>query len=243
MFEISASYCYWRFETKNMFLILISLETNFYFILLNIHRLYLIIFKNLETNSAHRSLKMVRCEAFLKLLLVLFVMLHLKMIQAAPITEDDLIISNIEMSMRNNEDSHPMSKSTSEEKNVYSQHRQHYLNNDILEKYLSLSKSLEDDNQRTTDENMFLEDLKENKDLLESILESAEKNNQHKPSNPNRNLPKKQKQVRKDKKRIEKKSWKIPMKTLALYTENSHQGQNMMDELTEAFNAFKDHNH
>lgn len=30
------------------------------------------------------------------------------------------------------------------------------------------------------------------------------------------------------------------MKTIALYTENTHQGQNMMDELTEAFNSFKD---
>lgn len=44
------------------------------------------------------------------------------------------------------------------------------------------------------------------------------------------------------KQRVEKKSWKIPMKTLALYTENSHQNVNnhMLDELTEVFNSFKD---
>ena len=44
------------------------------------------------------------------------------------------------------------------------------------------------------------------------------------------------------KQRVEKKSWKIPMKTLALYTENSHQNMNnhMLDELTEVFNSFKD---
>ena len=43
--------------------------------------------------------------------------------------------------------------------------------------------------------------------------------------------------------RLEKKSWKIPIKSLALYSENSKDSQapqKMMDELTDLFDSFKD---
>lgn len=199
------------------------------------------MFKNLEINSANPSLTMVRCDTFLKLLLVLSVTLQLKKTQAAPMIDDDIIM-NLEMSMRNREN---VNSAKHQEKHIYG--HQHYLNQDsILEKYLSnLPRGLEPEDDQHTSEDQLVEELKENKAMLEYIVESAEKHmNQHKSSpSPSRGLSKKQKQVfKKDKnlKRIEKKSWKIPMKTLALYTENSHQGQNMMDELTEAFNAFKD---
>lgn len=199
------------------------------------------MFKNLEISSAKPSLTMVRCDTFLKLLLVLSVTLQLKKVQAAPMIDDDIIM-NLEMSMRNRES---VNSAKHQEKHVFS--HQHYLNpEDILEKYLSnLPRGFELEDDQNTSEDKLVEELKENKAMLEYIVESAEKHmNQHKSNtSPSRSLSKKQKQVfKKDKnlKRIEKKSWKIPMKTLALYTENSHQGQNMMDELTEAFNAFKD---
>jgi hypothetical protein len=43
--------------------------------------------------------------------------------------------------------------------------------------------------------------------------------------------------------RLEKKSWKIPYKSVALYSENSHDSnapQRLMDELTDLFDKFKD---
>lgn len=49
--------------------------------------------------------------------------------------------------------------------------------------------------------------------------------------------------VDKNLQRLEKKSWKIPIKSLALYSENtkdSQAPQKMMDELTDLFDSFKD---
>jgi hypothetical protein len=181
---------------------------------------------------------MVRCNTFSKVLLILLMISQFNGSLTAPMIGDELIISN------GNHKIHKIRYNQPYREPTYNQYPNNYENTDSsYEDLISLKQDLVNEAQKVT-EDMIMENLKENKAYVEYIVESQQQQPEiiQRRQFANRTPTKKQKilfKADKNLKRVEKKSWKIPMKTIALYTENSHSGQNMMDELTEAFNSFK----
>lgn len=180
------------------------------------------MFENLETKTATRIVKMLRCNTFSKVLLI-FIMLQYQESLAMPMIDDELIISDGH--------NHHIRKIHYNQPSV----RSIYNSEPSYDKILNLKQELVTEAEKMATD-MLIESLKENKAYVEYIIESEQQ-----PEISSNRIQSKKHIFKADKnlKRLEKKSWKIPMKTLALYTENSHQGQNMMDELTEVFNSFK----
>ncbi len=177
---------------------------------------------------------MLRCIYLSKVLFILLLLSQFDHSLAAPMIDDELIISN---------GNHKIHKIR------YNQPYRHNENNyektdSSYEDLINLKQQIVNEAQKVT-EDIIMENLKENKAYIEYLIESQQQQqpeiiqrrqfSDHTPTKKQKILFKADKNL----KRVEKKSWKIPMKTIALYTENSHSGQNMMDELTEAFNSFK----
>ena len=136
--------------------------------------------------------------------------------------------------------------------------------NGSLEKIIDTSINLSDKlNNLKYDDDLLIEDFaklndKESRELEQDINDQVNEDKtfyivkaspvNKRPNNKQSKLNSSGRQKKifkadKNLQRLEKKSWKIPIKSLALYSENtkdSQAPQKMMDELTDLFDSFKD---
>jgi hypothetical protein len=169
---------------------------------------------------------MHNCSSYWHRVVLIFLLLIVQDMQAASIqlTEEDLLINNSEQFDKLH---YPLRQSESSI---------NYENTDVsYEDYTNMKKPEHETAQKTKD-NMMIEN-ENNKAYIEYVVEAAP----YKESNAeSKHAPKKPKvlfKADKNLQRVEKKSWKIPIKILTLPNEQRHSNQQMMEQLSEAIDG------
>ncbi len=192
------------------------------------------------------------CDSYWHRVLILsLLLLNIQLIKSAPfMTDDVIIISNHEQI--ENKSHFPLRESietsaallVNSNSNNPSNH--HLFKNENADSLYDEFASLKKDESTKAKNDMLIENLNEDKAYVEYIVEATPLVKQP-TDNKHNDASKKQQKILfkadKNLQRVEKKSWKIPMKTIAQYSEISQDNgapQQMMDELSEIFNSFKD---
>ena len=144
-------------------------------------------------------------------------------LNAAPMLDNEIILSNGNRLRKVNYRPGISRLITPGKDLIYNQYKIENTDiNQAYEDYLNMKQSLEQAQEKVTDDMLF-ENLSENKAYVEYIVQTASPEARKNNINRINISPKRQKilfKADKNLKRVEKKSWKIPMKTIALYTEN-----------------------
>ena len=209
------------------------------------------MFKVIKSKNCDRRIDIVyfnsnRMQSFLNWRITLWftVLLLIHIVNASPILHEEIVIdyhnSNYNNNNNNNNDNininnnnRSLDKSTLNLSEILSNTK--YNDEDLLEDREEIGDTIKPEGA-----DQMIEDMS-NDDKTFYIVKASPINKR-----PNKQASKKQKKifkVDKNLQRLEKKSWKIPIKSLALFSENTKDPQapqKMMDELTDLFDSFKD---
>jgi hypothetical protein len=207
------------------------------------------MFKAIKSKNCDRKIGIVyfnsnRMQSFFnwRITLWLTVLLLIHIVKASPILHEEIVIdyhnsnnNNNNNINNNNNNNGSLDKSTLNLSEKLSNTK--YNDEDLQEDREEISET----KPEGTDQ--FIEDLSNDDKTFYIVKASPINKRPNKQAKVNSSRQKKIFKADKNLQRLEKKSWKIPIKSLALFSENTKDPQapqKMMDELTDLFDSFKD---